>query len=121
VSFYKWTKRGTLLKLPEHLEVIQDSKDPEYQLYALWASGNETLPEYPEDAKELLQTQIDAIEAKTYTSRPVREFVLSGMESAALTKGQTPSQLAASDMAYRKLDDANTQIKALRNLLKVLP
>lgn len=121
MSFYKWTKRGTLLKLPERIEVVQDSNDPDYQAYALWASGNETLPEYPEDAKELLQSQIDEIEVKTCASRVVREFVLSGMEAAALTKGQNPTQLAAADAGYRKLNDANDRIKALRNLIKVLP
>lgn len=121
MSFYKWTKRGTLLKLPEGVEVVQDSKDPEYQAYALWAAGNETLPEYPEDAKELLQGQIDDIEVKTCASRVVREFVLPGLEAAALVKGQSPAQLAAADAGYRKLNDADNRIKALRNLLKVLP
>lgn len=115
---YKWTKRGTLLKLPERVEVVQDSKDPEYQAYALWVAGNETLPEFPDDAKEALQGQIDDIEARTYTSRVVREFVLTGLEAAAAARGQTPAQLSAADAGYRRLNDANNQIRALRVLLR---
>ena len=121
MSVYKWTKRGTLLKLPEGVEVVQDSKNADYQAYALWAAGNETLAELPDDAKDVLQGQIEAAERDSMTSRVVREFVLSGLEAQAAAKGQTPAQLAASDPAYRKLNDINERIKAMRAIVRTLP
>lgn len=68
----------------------------------------------PQDPKEQILCQIDAIERQTLMNRAVREFMLAQAEQIGEAAGYTPAQLYQVNVGYRKVKDVDTEIVALR-------
>lgn len=118
---YKHTPTGAILRLPDMVEIPQDSANADYQAYAEWAATNETLPAVPESPRECITALLADKEKAELVPRGVREFMLASIEAQAQAQGVNLATLYAANAGYKKAKDLDNQAKALRAVLKVLP
>lgn len=87
--------------------------------YLDWRSeGNAPLPAdppTPDDLRNAIQAQIDALEAKYHMNRFVREAMLLISVQQATAVGLTEEQLYVANLGYRNMKDHDAEITALRS------
>jgi hypothetical protein len=71
-------------------------------------------PLTPTEQSAVIQAQIDSLERGQMLPRVSREGLLLTMETFAAMQSVTPAQLYASNIAYHKTKDFDTQIVLLR-------
>jgi hypothetical protein len=68
----------------------------------------------PEKQRAAIKSLIDSMEREQLLSRVTREGLLMTMETFAAMQGITPAQLYATNIAYHRTKDFDTQITLLR-------
>ena len=86
--------------------------------YLAWlAEGNTPLPAdtpTPEELRNAIQSQIDALETKHHMNRFVRDAMLIISVQQATALGLTEEQLYVANVGYRNMKDHDAEITALR-------
>lgn len=70
--------------------------------------------------RDVIQYQIDKIEADTHMNRFVREAMILVSQQQAAALGLTEPQLYAANIGYKKVKDIDTMIVNLRNQMEAI-
>ena len=112
---YKLNYNSSVISRDDGASIPSDPANNDYAEYLAWlALGNIPDPANIPDPKIAIQGQIDSLEHEQLMPRVTREGLLLTMETFAAMQGVTPAQLYASNIAYHKTKDFDTQITLLR-------
>lgn len=125
---YTLTNTTTIKRDSDGAMIPADPANRDYQEYLAWvALGNAPTPVPPTTAqqqRDAIQAQIDALETASLMNRMLREFAIAQMEQAAIAYGaaqvpvipaaQAIAYAYATNIAYKKTKDLDTQITSLR-------